>query len=347
MLFFKKKNDPKYYKPSGYNSSFDFKGNDFHEYIDFTRTRIRMARLDLHTDYPDTIIDANAPFAWLPKETVNTKKRGVLLVHGLFDSPFSLHDLGHVFYEQNFLVYGLLLPGHGTVPGDLRNIQYQAWQQALDFGVNALKEQVDEVYLCGFSTGGLLCIDYHLRYPETSLKSIITLAPALKINFIAAPLLPTLARTSPWLHKRVENNYTKYRSIPLQAIAEVYHLGAKVRKKTLLQNSFSAKLFMTFSQSDFIVDPKISTDFFSRYASEDSTCSIYKTVDPIQQDRRIQYIEGIFPDDPPYILKHNGLPFSPENTHYGLHADYKKEDRGELLYNPGFAQMAKAIVDFL
>ena len=347
MARFKKHSDAKYYEPSGYNASFDFKGTDFSEYIDFMRTKIQGARLDLRTDYPETIIEANMPFSWLPSKENTDKKRGVLLVHGLFDSPFSLRDLGHVFYQQNFLVQAVLLPGHGTVPGDLLHIHHQSWQEAVAFGVETLQQQVDEVYLCGFSTGGLLCIDYHLRHPEMALKGIVTLAPAFKIKFLAAPLLPTLARISPWLYKRTEDNYTKYRSISLNASTETYRLGREVRKKMLLQNGLKTKWFLAFSVSDFVISAKTCQDLFTHYASPDSICLIFNSHAASENDPRIHYLENIFPNNPPYVLKHNGLPFSPENIHYGLHADYKKEDHGELLYNPDFAKLAKAIVDFL
>ncbi len=336
-----------YYQPSGYNTTFDFKGQSFEEYIDFNRRKIRLARLDLNTDYPEIIIEANSPFAWLPKENLTEKKRGVLLVHGLFDSPFSLRDLGHVFYQQHFLVYSLLLPGHGTVPGDLTQIQYPAWQQAIDFGVQALHAQVDEVYLLGFSSGGLLCIDYHLRHPETPIQSIFALAPAFKIRFLAAPLTPCLASITPWLHKRKENNYTKYRSIPMKACAEIYKLGLRVRKQMQAQAKLDVKLFMAFVEADQVISSAFSRQFFTRYATEDSRCLIYQSPAPSEHDSRIHYVEGFFPNDPPYVLKHNGLPFSPENTHYGLRADYRKEDRGELLYNPRFSDLAKAVVAFL
>lgn len=347
MARFKKHSDAKYYEPSGYNACFDFKGTDFAEYIDFIRTKIRRARLDLHTDYPETIIETNAPFVWLPQKENTGKKRGVLLVHGLFDSPFSLRDLGHVFYQQHFLVQAVLLPGHGTVPGDLLHIHHQSWQEAVAFGVETLQQQVDEVYLCGFSTGGLLCIDYHLRHPEIALKGIVALAPAFKINSLLAPLLPALAHISPWLHKRAEDNYTKYRSMSMNACAETYRLGRDVRKKIHLQNGLKTRLLSAFSADDFVVSAKTGQDLFSRYASPDSVCLIFNSHAKPEKDNRIRYLENIFPDHPPYILKHNGLPFSPENIHYGLHADYRKEDHGELLYNPDFAKLARAIVDFL
>jgi hypothetical protein len=45
---------------------------------------------------------------------------GVLLLHGLTDSPYSLRALGQKLNEQGFWVVGLRLPGHGTAPSALK-----------------------------------------------------------------------------------------------------------------------------------------------------------------------------------------------------------------------------------
>ncbi|MCE3238377.1 MAG: hypothetical protein K0R24_1358 [Gammaproteobacteria bacterium] len=337
----------KYYQPSGHNSSFDFKGNDFGDYIDHTRKKIRLARLDLHSDYCEEIMDANAPFMWLPQENSANKKRAILLIHGLYNSPFSLKDLGHIFYQQGFSVYSILLPGHGTVPGDLLHIHRQSWQQAMDFAVNTVKDTVDELYLCGMSTGGLLCLDYSLRHPHMNITGIITLAPALKIKNIAAPLAPLIAKLSPWLEKNKENNYSKYRSFAAQPVVEVYHLGKAVLQRMQQKKSLDIKLFMAFSHSDQVISSKACEQFFMRYALTDSRCVIHHNGLKTQTDPRIHYLNDLFPDNSPPVLRHNGLPISPENKYYGLNSDYNDPKKNELWYNPQFHELTKSIVEFL
>jgi hypothetical protein len=41
---------------------------------------------------------------------------GVLLLHGMSDSPYSLHALAETLAQQNYWVIGLRMPGHGTAP---------------------------------------------------------------------------------------------------------------------------------------------------------------------------------------------------------------------------------------
>lgn len=44
-------------------------------------------------------------------------KGGVLLLHGLTDSLYSLRHIGEMFARQGFYVLSLRMPGHGTIPG--------------------------------------------------------------------------------------------------------------------------------------------------------------------------------------------------------------------------------------
>ena len=50
---------------------------------------------------------------------------GVLLLHGMSDSPYTMRALGETLNQQGYLVVVLRLPGHGTVPSGLR---YVSWQ---------------------------------------------------------------------------------------------------------------------------------------------------------------------------------------------------------------------------
>jgi hypothetical protein len=47
---------------------------------------------------------------------------GVLLLHGMSDSPYSLRALGEALHARGYHVVGLRLPGHGTSPAGLRTV---------------------------------------------------------------------------------------------------------------------------------------------------------------------------------------------------------------------------------
>ena len=56
---------------------------------------------------------------------------GVLLVHGLTDSPYSMKALAEALYRRGFEVTVLRLPGHGTLPSMLTEMRYRDWVAAV------------------------------------------------------------------------------------------------------------------------------------------------------------------------------------------------------------------------
>ena len=50
---------------------------------------------------------------------------GVLLLHGLTDSPYSLRALALTLNAHGYRVLGLRLPGHGTAPSGLVTLKWQ------------------------------------------------------------------------------------------------------------------------------------------------------------------------------------------------------------------------------
>ncbi|TMO60342.1 hypothetical protein CWC18_13885 [Pseudoalteromonas aurantia] len=160
---------------------FDFSTQGaFSEYIAHQRKKIFAENPKAHLPCPITtpisdqlyggrdlkVIDLIAPFQVDPRMQAksNTEKkhdtRGVLLIHGLTDSPFIFHDLASSFLKQGITVRTLLLPGHGTAASALVDVSHAQWRAATAYGVQSMLEDFDTVYLGGFSTGGALLIDY-------------------------------------------------------------------------------------------------------------------------------------------------------------------------------------------
>ena len=50
---------------------------------------------------------------------------GVLLLHGMSDSPYSLRALGEGLNDRGFRVVGLRLPGHGTAPSGFLSVTWE------------------------------------------------------------------------------------------------------------------------------------------------------------------------------------------------------------------------------
>lgn len=92
----------------------------------------------------------NAPQQWLPTGHNDQQKpsKGILLVHGLGDSPWSFHDLGAELAQQGFLARSILLPGHGTTPADMLDVKAEDWLAVVHQQAQALQSDVDgPIYL--------------------------------------------------------------------------------------------------------------------------------------------------------------------------------------------------------
>jgi len=120
-------------------------------------------------NYPlNAKIDYNASFIMDPG--ANTKGI-IVLIHGLSDSPYHMRDIAKRFYGDGFYVFVLRMPGHGTLPSGLLDVQWQDWQKATRWSMNTANELAIErggvpVYMGGFSTGGSLCVNYSLNALE-------------------------------------------------------------------------------------------------------------------------------------------------------------------------------------
>ena len=128
----------------------------YQDYITQCQTLVKQHRLDLHEPQAEHIITANTPFELYPPQPIAAShpgkkaKYGALLIHGLFDSPFSLRDIGSQLQAHGILARGILLPGHGITPGCMLSATHQDWIQSIRYGVDSLAQEVEQVFLIGF-----------------------------------------------------------------------------------------------------------------------------------------------------------------------------------------------------
>lgn len=125
----------------------------------------------------------------LPAES---PRAGVLLLHGMSDSPYSLRALGERLQQEGMNVLGLRMPGHGTVPSGLVELTRQDMTKAVRLAMRHL-EKIKEgrpIYLVGYSTGAALAMLYSLSMLEDEtlppIERIVLISPAIGIKPVAA-----------------------------------------------------------------------------------------------------------------------------------------------------------------
>jgi alpha-beta hydrolase superfamily lysophospholipase len=162
---------------------------------------------------------------------------GVLLLHGMSDSPYSLRTLGKTLNQRNYWVIGLRLPGHGTAPSGLKFITWEDMAAAVRLGIDQLAAKVGQkpIHIVGYSNGAPLAISYSLDALDGKSSplpaSLVLISPAIGVHPAAGlagvkgglsriPGLGSLA----WLSVLPEFDPYKYNSFATNAGAQVHRL---------------------------------------------------------------------------------------------------------------------------
>ncbi len=113
---------------------------------------------------------------------------GVLLLHGMSDSPYSLRALGGALNRAGYLVLGLRLPGHGTAPSGLTSATWQDMAAAVRVAMSHLADTLGDrpLYIIGYSTGGPLALDFSLEAVQQGHQavpaSLVLVSPAIHVH---------------------------------------------------------------------------------------------------------------------------------------------------------------------
>jgi alpha-beta hydrolase superfamily lysophospholipase len=116
-----------------------------------------------------------------------------LLVHGLTDSPYSMHAMARTLHRSGFDVTVLRLPGHGTLPSMMTAMSARDWTAALHIAAKDVAARVgpgQPFYVGGYSSGGTLALQYALDALQHSAlrrpDRVLLVSPAIELARVAA-----------------------------------------------------------------------------------------------------------------------------------------------------------------
>lgn len=205
---------------------------------------------------------------------------GIVMLHGLSDSPYSVRNLALHLQQQGFYVIAVRLPGHGTLPTGLLGAQWEDWAAATQLAVQELQQQVGdnkEIYLLGYSTGAALAVNYALDAQKNNElpqpKKLVLLSPMFGVSKFASfsKSLELLARlpffsAKRWLSKMPEYNPFKYNSFAVNAGWQAHrltkHLMIRIQAKKLQKELANFPPTLSFQS---LVDSTVSTTAIEEY----------------------------------------------------------------------------------
>lgn len=320
--------------PSGLNTRFAGAGEDFQGYVAATREMLRKAHAGKAPELLERIIDGNAPFALEPGNEAavgqnRQYRRGVLLVHGLTDSPYSVRALAGFFREQGFRVMAVLLPGHGTRPGDLLEVRWQEWARAVAYGMEQLAREADEVYLAGYSAGATLAVRQALL--DERVRGLFLFSPAFRVSPFArlARLHKAYSWIWPaarWVDIKPDEDIFKYESFTKNAAYQMHALIRDLRAQSP-RRELTIPVFSAASEDDTTVNSSATLAFMARLRHDVPSHLVYYATDtervlPDLRPAQIELVSSVLPEENVVSFSHLSLLVPPEDAHYGRAGEY-------------------------
>ena len=172
---------------------------------------------------------------------------GVLLMHGLTDSPYSVRAEAELYAREGFYALSLRMPGHGTIPGALTVARWEDWRAAARLGARHVRGRIPAplpFHIVGYSNGGALAVQYALdTLGDSALPRpdrVVVLSPmigVIRFSGIAAGIakmvtavgsIPYFAK-SRWLDIEPEYNPFKYNSFPAFAAEQTVEITRAIQ----------------------------------------------------------------------------------------------------------------------
>lgn len=173
---------------------------------------------------------------------------GVLLLHGMSDSPYSLRNAGQLLHSRGGYVIGLRVPGHGQAPSGLLHVEWEDMAAAVRLAMKELQEKSANrpMYIVGYSNGGALAVQYALDSVADSslaaLEGLILMSPEIGISKLVVLAQWQLRLSSLLGHEKLawssllpEYDPWKYGSFALNAGHQAHRITLQIQQQISAQ----------------------------------------------------------------------------------------------------------------
>ena len=230
--------------------------------------------------------------SWHPTSANDTV---IIGVHGHGDHSGGLQNIINFLLPQGYTWYGLDLRGHGyssEVRGHIN--KWNDYIEDLNEFIKLIRliEPNKQIVLLGHSLGGLISLDYAVKYPQ-DLRGIIAINPAVsfaKQSLYIKLFLKVISRINPTFIMKGKTDYSKltrdndmikilssdplrHEQMSVSLICEIFN-----KQKSLLMNAASLKLplLMQYSLNDEITPAEGIKSFYDAVTNQDKQFYAYE-----------------------------------------------------------------------
>ena len=118
---------------------------------------------------------------------------GVVLVHGFTGSPAAMRPWAEFLNARGYSVRVPLLPGHGTEPADLNEIEWPEWPAKVLSEISELQKHCSQIFVAGLSMGGGTTLQVASTIQD-QLSGIILVNPMIHVRGISPQLAYVISR---------------------------------------------------------------------------------------------------------------------------------------------------------
>ena len=118
---------------------------------------------------------------------------GVVLGHGFTGSPAAMRPWAEFLNARGYSVRVPLLPGHGTKPADLNEIEWPEWPAKVLSEISELQKHCSQIFVAGLSMGGGTTLQVASTIQD-QLSGIILVNPMIHVRGISPQLAYVISR---------------------------------------------------------------------------------------------------------------------------------------------------------
>lgn len=118
---------------------------------------------------------------------------GIVLVHGFTGSPAAMRSWAEFLNARGYSVRVPLLPGHGTEPADLNEVQWEEWPAKVKAEIAELQKQCTQIFVTGLSMGGGTTLNVAAELGD-QLSGIILVNPMIHVRGVSPALAFAISR---------------------------------------------------------------------------------------------------------------------------------------------------------